>query len=156
MHIVQKHKKIIVKFLKNIHKRCVALVSEQLRYASTYDYAVDYKSPCIHLCMLAKQKFKAHGRGVASVLASESVGGGFESHRGHFTFVFLNAPWLDCPGGETGGNVLLACCWLGLQELGQWAFVGLSPVVTGPLLVRQSNKILCIFFWNVEMAFHLN
>ena len=42
--------------------------------------------------------------------------------------------WI-APGGEPGGNVLLVCCWLG-----KWAFVGLSPVVTGPFLVRQSIK----------------
>ena len=38
---------------------------------------------------------------VASVLASESGGLGFESRRGRFIFVILNAP-----GGETGCNVL--------------------------------------------------
>ena len=37
---------------------------------------------------------------------------------------------------KLGGNVFLVCCWLG-----QWAFVGLSPVDKGPLLVRRRQEL---------------
>ena len=72
-----------------------------------------------------------HGRIVASMLALESGNLGFKSHRGRFTFVFLNTFLIGLlPVGKLGGNVLLECCWLGLQELGQWASSDLSPVVS--------------------------
>ena len=37
---------------------------------------------------------------------------------------------LIASGGETGCNALSVCCWLGLQELRQWASSGLSRVVS--------------------------
>ena len=51
--------------------------------------------------------------------------------------------WIT-PGGETGCNVLSVCCWLGIQEFGQWASSGLSPVVsTSCPLNNYASVLMC-------------